>query len=114
MTYAITGVTPTKLVENLALSNMNKPHLKVVATDNTAHGLTDISMVEEAVRKVNEFLSPTLQTVNFSIDKETDMVVVKVIDIETQNVLRQIPVEAVLNIAKTFDRLKGMVISISA
>ena len=114
MTYEITGVAPTKLVDNLAVSNMNQSHLKVVTTEKSTKGLVDKSTVEDAVIKVNEFLSPTLQTVKFSIDEETDKVVVKVIDTETQNVLRQIPVEAVLNIAKTFDRLKGMVISISA
>ncbi len=114
MTYAITGVAPTKPVESLVVSNMNQSHLKVVPIENVAPGIVTKSIVEDAVRKLNEFLSPTSQSVQFSIDQETEKVVVKVIDAETQKVLRQIPNEEVLNIAKRFDNLKGMVIRLSA
>ncbi|MGQ2967046.1 flagellar protein FlaG, partial [Methylophilus sp.] len=40
----------------------------------------------------------------------SDRIVVKVVDTETQKVLRQIPNEEVLAISKTLDKLRGLVI----
>ena len=42
------------------------------------------------------------------IDKDTDIVVVKVIDRETNKVIRQIPPEYVLKIAKYLDEIAGL------
>ena len=41
---------------------------------------------------------------NFSIDKELNEVVVKVIDKDTQEVVRQIPAENLLSMAKHFEK----------
>lgn len=70
----------------------------------------DKAALEAAVKKLNEVVAPALQTIMFSVDEETDRVVVKVVDIETQNVLRQIPNEEVLAFSKTLGRLQGLVI----
>jgi flagellar protein FlaG len=42
------------------------------------------------------------------IDKDTDMIVIKVIDKETKKVIRQIPPEYVLKIAKYLDEITGI------
>ena len=68
--------------------------------------------LEDAVKKINDFIAPTLQTIQFSIDQESDRLVVKVIDTATQKILRQMPNEAALNVAKTFDSLKGLIVSL--
>ena len=70
--------------------------------------------LEDAVKKINDFIAPTLQTIQFSIDQESDRLVVKVIDTATQKILRQMPNEAALNIAKSFDGLKGLIVSLKA
>lgn len=70
--------------------------------------------LEDAVKKINDFISPTLQTIQFSIDQESDRLVVKVIDTATQKVLRQMPNEAALSVAKTIDGLKGLIVSLKA
>jgi flagellar protein FlaG len=64
-----------------------------------------------AVQKLNEYVAPALQTIQFSIDQDSERIVVKVVDTATQKVLRQIPNEEVLAITKTLDKLQGLVIN---
>lgn len=70
----------------------------------------DKARLESAVRKLNEYVAPALQTIQFSIDQESERIVVKVVDTSTQEVLRQIPNEEVLAITRTLDKLQGLVI----
>lgn len=70
----------------------------------------DKATLTGAVQKLNDYVAPALQTIEFSIDDETDRIVVKVVDTETQKVLRQIPNEEVLAISKTLDKLRGLVV----
>ncbi len=46
------------------------------------------------------------RTLNFSVDEESGKPVVKVIDFETKEVIRQIPSEEVLTMAKAIKRLQ--------
>jgi flagellar protein FlaG len=63
-----------------------------------------------AVKKLNERVSPSLQTIEFSMEQDSSRMIVKVIDTATKTVIRQIPNEEVLAFAKTMDRLQGMVV----
>jgi flagellar protein FlaG len=66
--------------------------------------------LDAAVKKLNDFVSPSVQAVEFSVDQESERMVVKVVDTETKATLRQIPNEEVLAISKTLDKLQGLVI----
>ena len=66
--------------------------------------------VEEAANSVNEFLKPINNSINFSLDEDTGVTVVKVIDIATKEVIRQIPSEEMLVIAKAIDQMKGLLV----
>lgn len=72
--------------------------------------VNDKAVLSNAVKKLNDYVAPALQTIQFSIDDDTDRIVVKVVDTETQKVLRQIPNEEVLAITKTLDKLRGLVV----
>lgn len=66
--------------------------------------------VDQAVEKINTAVQAFSQTLEFSIDKETDSFIVKVVDKETKEVIRQIPSEELLNIAQALDKLQGLLI----
>jgi len=66
--------------------------------------------VEEAAKTVNEFLKPINNSINFSLDEDTGITVVKVIDVTTKEVIRQIPSEEMLVIAKAIDQMKGLLV----
>jgi len=64
----------------------------------------------EAVKTLNKFVETASQGIRFSIDDDTGRTVVKIIDVEKQTVLRQIPSLEALSIAKSLDRLQGLLI----
>lgn len=66
--------------------------------------------VDDAVRQVNDTLQMVSQKLEFSIDKDTEAFVVKVVDKETKEVIRQIPSEEMLELAKALDKLQGLLI----
>lgn len=70
----------------------------------------DKAALQDAVKKLNDTVAPALQTVEFEIDEDTDKTVVKVIDKESKEVIRQMPNEEALAFSKTLDKLQGLVI----
>ena len=66
--------------------------------------------LEDAVSQTNRYLAGG--SVQFSIDG--DKTIVKVIDTETNKVIRQIPSEEAIAIAKSLDKLQGMLINSKA
>lgn len=66
--------------------------------------------VKEAAEKINEFIESMTTDLSFSVDKDTNMTVVKVLERESGDVIRQIPAEEILEIAKALDALKGLII----
>jgi len=93
-----------------AASNLKLVKYAEASPGGTAVDVNDKAAISGAVKKLNEYVAPALQTIEFSIDDDTDRIIVKVVDTETQQVLRQIPNEEVLAISKTLDKLRGLVV----
>ncbi|SDL94788.1 flagellar protein FlaG [Janthinobacterium sp. OK676] len=70
--------------------------------------------LDKAVSDLNQSSQMKTQGLEFSVDEDSQRTVVKVIDQETKEVLRQIPSKEALALAKTFDAAKGSLISQSA
>ncbi|KAB8057049.1 flagellar biosynthesis protein FlaG [Janthinobacterium sp. FT14W] len=70
--------------------------------------------LDKAVSELNQSSQMKTQGLEFSIDEDSRRTVVKVIDQETKEVLRQIPTKEALELAKTFDSAKGSLIRQSA
>lgn len=68
----------------------------------------DAQAVKKAAEAINEFIKSTSRNLQFSVDKDTGIVVVKVVDKETGDVIRQIPGEETLAIAKNLDSVQGV------
>jgi len=66
--------------------------------------------LKDAADKANEIVKELTSRLQFSVDKETGRTVVKVIDQETEEVIRQIPPKEMLEIAKALDLIQGMII----
>ncbi|MBS0348328.1 MAG: flagellar protein FlaG [Proteobacteria bacterium] len=64
----------------------------------------------QAVTQIQDVIKQTAQSLQFSIDEDTGSTVVKVVDTESKKVLRQIPSEEVLAIAKALDKLQGLLV----
>ena len=83
----------------------------VVKTENAKvePAVIDKGELVTAVKKLNDLVAPALQTVQFSLDDQSERMVVKVVDTASKQVLRQIPNEEVLAMSKTLDKLQGLI-----
>ena len=72
-------------------------------------GQTSVDQVESAVSQISDFVQNFQRDLVFSIDKDSERLVVKVIDSETQEVIRQIPSEETLRIAKRLDAADSLI-----
>jgi len=100
----------------IAIDKTTSPSgLKPVVVAENAKGdvkpvVVDKADLETAVKKLNDLVAPALQTVQFSLDAQSERMVVKVVDTSSKQVLRQIPNEEVLAMSKTLDKLQGLMI----
>ncbi|MEQ1599861.1 MAG: flagellar protein FlaG [Methylotenera sp.] len=111
-----------------AYGSVNRPagsqHIaasQIALVSSTGHKTVDMSeskpstqidkgALAGAVKKLNDYVAPALQTVEFSLDHDSKRMIVKVVDTATHKVLRQIPNEEVIAMSKTLDKLQGLVI----
>lgn len=66
--------------------------------------------LDRAVKDVSEFVKTANNSLQFSIDDDLGRTVVKVIDTGTKELIRQIPSEEMLSIAKALDSIKGLLV----
>ena len=79
-------------------------------TDPAAQAAPTRGELDSAVKKLNESLPGSSQSLQFSIDEDSKEVVVKLIDQDTKEVVRQIPSAEALQIAKSIDKMQGLLI----
>lgn len=63
-----------------------------------------------AIDATNAFVSSFNNSLEFTIDDDTGTTVVRIVDNETKELVRQIPSEEMLAIAKALDTIKGLLI----
>lgn len=66
--------------------------------------------VKSAVEKINKAVQSFDRNLQFSVDSDTKMNIVKVIDTQTKDVIRQFPSEEALKIAQALDKLQGLLV----
>jgi flagellar protein FlaG len=87
---------------------------ELVKLESTQSAEVEKSALENAVKKLNDFVAPAVQAIRFELDQNTERMVVKVIDSASQRVLRQIPNEQVLVMSQMLDKLQGLVVNHTA
>lgn len=78
-----------------------------VSQANKSPSLADVT---KAVQDINKSIQSSSQGVEFTVDNDDKRVVVKVVDQQTKQVLRQIPTEEAIEISKSLDKLQGLLI----
>lgn len=66
--------------------------------------------VKQALGEVEKAIVPLARNLHFSIDKETGKTIITVVDAVTKEVIRQIPSEEIVAIAKAIDRMQGLLL----
>jgi len=90
------------------------------AANETAAAITasapvpTLDQVAQAVSQLNKAAQEKAQGLEFSIDGDTKLTVVKVVDQSTKEVLRQIPTPEALEIAKSIDSARSLILKETA
>jgi flagellar protein FlaG len=66
--------------------------------------------LELATQRIREYLNSSSATLEFSIDQHSGRPLLRVIDLETGQLIRQIPSEEVLAIARALDHVQGLLL----
>ncbi len=70
--------------------------------------------VMEAVHKMRDHMQVIDRDLHFSIDEDSGITVVKVIDPETKEVVRQIPTEEVMRVVRSLEKGGGLLSDVTA
>jgi flagellar protein FlaG len=83
-----------------------------VAEVSAAHGASEPSPAQlaDAVSKINKSMASQARGLEFSVDSDSKRTVVKVVDRQTNELIRQIPTVETLEIAHALDQAQGLLI----
>lgn len=86
--------------------------VSAVSTTSSAEpaaGTVDRKQLEAAVKSIDKFINVSQPPkLAFSIDEDTDRPVVRITDASTGELIRQIPSQEALDIARSLDKMKGV------
>lgn len=68
----------------------------------------------QSLREINKVMDALAISVQFEIDPDYKEVIIKVVDQDTGKVIRQLPSEDVVRVAKALDNLKGLLFAQTA
>ena len=83
--------------------------IKVTGVNEAAEPTREV--VAKAAAKLQEFVSKMGRNLNFSVDETTGYNVVRVVNPQTGELIRQLPSEELLKIARDFERLNNVLVS---
>lgn len=86
------------------------PNGLVAAETNSALHVTK-KEVEKSVETLSAMLDPHLTRLKFNVHEDTDRVYVQVIDRETEEVVREIPPESLLDLNASILRQAGLLVN---
>jgi flagellar protein FlaG len=89
---------------------------QVAATEIKSSGVTESAqptkeVVAKAAAQLQEFVSSMGRNLNFSVDESTGYNVVRVVNPDTGELIRQLPSEELLKISRDFQRLNNVLVS---
>lgn len=84
------------------------------APEQSAVQIPSPAELAQAVASINHTMQKLAPGLEFSVDQESNRTIVKVVDKQTNELIRQMPSAETLEIAKAMDRVQGLLISLHA
>lgn len=91
----------------------NSAQPESVATQESGQAVKQAEL-DSAVKQINEYVQDIKRDIEFSVDDDTGRTVIKVYDSKTEELIRQIPNEEVLELAKNLKRTNGLIFNAKA
>lgn len=100
------AVAPTQAPPGRAAAPREvQPEAVARAAPERGHG-----QAQGALAEINESLRMSSIGVQFEFDKEADTMIVKVVDVESGELIRQMPSEEVVRISRALGKLQGLLL----
>lgn len=64
--------------------------------------------IKQAVQNIQSTVDNLAHNLRFSIDEDTGKTIIKVVDTHTDEIIRQFPTEQAIEIARTLDKVQGL------
>ena len=107
-------VQPTPAGAVIALTEAQRDRLALPQTAAAAPAQSVVPS-EREVRDAVEHIQRTIENrstdLRFTVDSETGKTIVSVIDTQTREVVRQIPTEEIMQVARWIDRMHGLLVN---
>jgi flagellar protein FlaG len=100
-----------KMSSVIGLPNKSRAVVQEPSVVNAAAAAPNKSELEAAVKKLNAMMAQSNTAVEFSLDKTTGSPVIKVVDLETKSVLRQLPNPEAIAFSRSLDTFKGLLLN---
>ncbi len=101
-------VQPSKVLDS-SLEGLRKPAYSQREQELQEQPI-NVSDVQEAVDEINKALHYMNERLEFSVHEETNRIIVRVLDRETEEVLREIPPEQILDLVAKLQELVGLLV----
>ena len=108
---------PTTDVDKIALRNDSAVAPPPAAPVQFASAVEPIAPepsaaeVRQAIHEINASMRAMSRNLEFSVDPDSDRIIVRIVDQQTNEVIRQMPSREALDIAKALDKVKGLLFS---
>ena len=106
-----TAVTPGGSATAAKPAAASAPDSKVTDKEDAQSELKEVKQAVSDINKAMQFMSRQLE---FSVDTDSDRTIVKVIDQQTREVIRQMPTKEALEIGKALEKAQGLLIKQTA
>src|SRR6185295_4702692 len=73
--------------------------------------VVDLAAVTQAIASVKEVLKPVAGSLEFNVDQSSGRTIVRVVDQETHQLIRQIPSEEMVELSRVLERLEGLLLN---
>jgi flagellar protein FlaG len=104
---AVTSGTTTTAKPAAPAATDSKPAGKAASKEDAQSELREVKQAVSDINKAMQFMSRELE---FSVDTDSERTVVKVIDQQTREVIRQMPTKEALEIGKALEKVQGLLI----
>lgn len=98
----VSGVATAQQINDIAQPNALSKQLE--ATDE------QLAAIQDRVVELNSYMQNMNRSLQFSVDDQSGETVIKVIDSETDKLIRQIPAEELLVLRSSLEEYRGMLL----
>lgn len=104
------SLTSLPVLQGLATQSANATQGRPVTGSASDDQPPSTAELQQAVAQVQRVIQPVAQDLLFTIDKDSGKTIVRIVDSATDEVIRQIPSEELIAIAKALNKLQGLLL----